>query len=475
MTNVDGAPRDDAESRSWEERVVHSPDGRFAHRPREVLVPADQAEQARSIIQESFGADVETVSDDVAGFVLLRGDFQPLLVVDELRAARITALPNHVYFAHSCGCAGSCPPHPSSWAGCAQSGHTAFGYGYAGWSAHGDPFSSNPFSSNPFSSNPFSSNPSEFGLAGVTPGGLWRQTGRRRSSARPAPVPHPQPVAGEAGAEPPGAEVVVLDTGLLGVATARPTLLPETWAGDRDDVPDHDRDTFLDPVAGHGTFIAGLIAEYAPSCTVRVRGIVTNLGDTDEEQVAKALQALYGRVDFVNMSFSSYSPLAPEGPVAAAVRRLQREPSPAGSRSSAPRDEQGAVVVASAGNDATCLPTYPAALPGVVSVGAIGPSGPAPFTNYGRWVRACAPGVDLVSTFFSGFDGPEVSAPGQPDPDRFDGWARWSGTSFSAPIVVACLARTVYRTGCSPRQAVAQLIDAPGLGAMPWLGTVVNP
>jgi Subtilase family len=467
MSTSDEAPRARGESRTWEERVVYSPDGRFAYRPREVLVPAEQAEEARRIIEASFGTEVATASEPIAGFVLLRGNFPPLPVVEELRAARITAVPNHVYFAHcSGGCSGCCPPHPSLWAGCSASGHATWpGSGYAGWSAHGDPFSSNPFSSNPFSSNP-----SDFGLAGATPAEWWARTGRRRSSARPAP--EPQPADAEPESDPAGAAVVVLDTGLV---PPPPALLPAAWLADRNDVADDDGDTFLDPVAGHGTFIAGLIARYAASCTVRVRGIVSNLGDTDECTVADALQRLYGDVDFVNMSFSSYSPLATEGPVAAAVRRLQREPSPAGRRSNVARVEQGAVVVASAGNDGTCLPTYPGALQGVVSVGAIGPSGPAPFTNYGRWVRACAPGVDLVSTFFSGFNGPDVAVPGQPDPDRFDGWARWSGTSFSAPVVVACLARLVYRTGCSPLQAVARLIDAPGLGALPWLGTVVNP
>ena len=38
---------------------------------------------------------------------------------------------------------------------------------------------------------------------------------------------------------------------------------------------------------------------------------------------------------------------------------------------------KGVVVVASAGNDGTCEPMFPAALPGVVSVGAVGPDGPA--------------------------------------------------------------------------------------------------
>ena len=47
--------------------------------------------------------------------------------------------------------------------------------------------------------------------------------------------------------------------------------------------------------------------------------------------------------------------------------------------------------MASAGNDALSRPVLPAALPGVVGVGALGPGGPAPFPNYGPWVDACAP------------------------------------------------------------------------------------
>ena len=63
---------------------------------------------------------------------------------------------------------------------------------------------------------------------------------------------------------------------------------------------------------------------------------------------------------------------------------------------------EGIVVVASAGNDGVCRPAYPAAFDGVVSVAALGPDGPAPFSNWGSWVRACAPGVDVASTFYIG-------------------------------------------------------------------------
>ncbi len=49
------------------------------------------------------------------------------------------------------------------------------------------------------------------------------------------------------------------------------------------------------------------------------------------------------------------------------------------------------------------------------------------------------------------------------DPDDFSGWASWSGTSFSAPLVVAALARHMLMTGGSGADAVEAVIDDPGL------------
>jgi subtilisin family serine protease len=109
----------------------------------------------------------------------------------------------------------------------------------------------------------------------------------------------------------------------------------------------------------------------------------------------------------------------------------------------------------------------------VVSVGAIGPGGPAPFTNWGPWVRACAPGVGVVSSFFD-WDGTTVAPPGVKDAEKFSGWAEWSGTSFSAPVVVGALAHEMVARKLTVAQAVERLIDAPGLTRIPYLGTVVN-
>jgi subtilisin family serine protease len=118
----------------------------------------------------------------------------------------------------------------------------------------------------------------------------------------------------------------------------------------------------------------------------------------------------------------------------------------------------------------------------VVSVGALGPYGPAGFTNYGEWVRACAEGVDLVSTFFDGFDGrwgPMTLENGNGDliesfdPDHFKGWARWSGTSFAAPVVVSALI-VGMDDGRTADEAVEYLIDDPRRRRIPCLGTVVS-
>jgi subtilisin family serine protease len=147
----------------------------------------------------------------------------------------------------------------------------------------------------------------------------------------------------------------------------------------------------------------------------------------------------------------------------------------------------GVCVVASAGNDATNRPSYPAAFaPGdgglgddgarvpVVSVGALNPDGTvALFSNDGPWVRFWRPGAALVSTLPTTFDGSEearnvlVGDRGEIraalDPDDFTaGFAVWSGTSFAAPVLAGQLARRLQEAmpedpgGAPPAEAVAR-------------------
>jgi hypothetical protein len=434
----------------WNERVRFDPAGGFAYVPNTAIV-RDSVVDA-DFLAEILGPDegLIFIDDPTTEFRALRGTFDTLRVVAHLRAKGIDAQPDHVLFSHATTCC-CCGPHPAA----------GFDPGLVANPFHANPFHANPFHANPFHANPFHAN--------------WADpNGPSRSSARPADPPawyagraSASATSSTYAAEAPTPQVIVLDTGLA--TTDLPEFLqraPVTAAAAKagqqraPDVADSNRDGWLDPAAGHGTFIAGIIERIAPGCVVEVRQVLGPQGEGTESEVVAAIDdiALAEKTpDFLSLSFGGYvwerAPM-----LSAAVLRAQ---------------QRGIVVVASAGNDGTCRPSFPAAIPGVVSVGAIGPDGPAWFSNYGDWVRACAPGVDVVSAFFASFDGLEVPSAGR-DIDTFRSWATWSGTSFSTPAVVGALVREMRATICSQAEAVTRLIDAPWLGRIPGLGTVVN-
>jgi hypothetical protein len=411
-----------------------------------------------SVVDEDFVAEIlgpdeglTFIDDPTTEFRAMRGTFDTIRVVAHLRTKGVDAQPEHVLFAHGTACS-CCGPHPAA----------GFDPRFVANPFHANPFHANPFHANPFHANPFHANPFHANPADPN--------GPSRSSARPANPPEwysradyqKEPTSEESpSTESP--QVVVLDTGLAATADL-PVFLNRasvSKTGPRDDdVPDVNQDRWLDPVAGHGTFIAGIIERIAPGCAVEVRRVLGPQGNGIESEIVDAIDdiALAEKTpDFLSLSFGGY--VWEKAPMlSAAVLRAQ---------------QRGIVVVASAGNDCTCRPSFPAAIPGVVSVGAIGPDGPAWFSNYGDWVRACAPGVDVVSAFFSSFEGLEVPSAGR-DIDSFRAWATWSGTSFAAPAVVGALVREMRATSCTQAEAVARLIDAPWLGRIPGLGTVVN-
>lgn len=223
----------------------------------------------------------------------------------------------------------------------------------------------------------------------------------------------------------------------------------------------------LPAYAGHGTFMAGLVRQACPSARILgvpffgADGVVCewDLLDVLERLVLRQVRARHGRedgeIDVVCLSLGYYheDPDDPDFDVMLTAR-LQA------------LAMLGVVVVASAGNDATVRPCFPAAFaPGgphdhesradrapLVAVGATNIDGTsALFSNDGPWVRAWRRGVSLLSTF------PRVDAGSAPtvqvesptgrmraslDNDDFSsGFALWSGTSFAAPLFAGEVAR----------------------------------
>jgi len=235
-------------------------------------------------------------------------------------------------------------------------------------------------------------------------------------------------------------------------------------------VVEHPLEGVLDPYSGHGTFIAGLVHQTCPDADILSVRVMPSEGTVPEHVLLEALNLLVCRqmeaqrdgrtediIDVLCLSLGYYHEQLGDD----SLDPLLWEPIRA-------LGECGVLVVASAGNDATSRPMYPAAftpyeggLVGepsnscvpVLSVGALNPNGTiALFSNAGTWVVCNQPGAALVSTLpkfnasaqaaygFLSPDGRRESV----DPDNFDsGFGVWSGTSFAAPILAGKLAATL--------------------------------
>jgi hypothetical protein len=457
-----GEPRREAalrERATLSERIAVAPAHGVAYVPDRVLCRGAEAERrVERVARSAKRVELDQRDEDAEGPRWVRWEDvpEPLALVELLRSDGLEVQPEHVFFAHPCD-------------PCAAAAHPCMAFGElrpAPYHAHS--YRANPYHAHSYRANPFRANP-------------YHAHEVMTSSAAPAA----DRAFPERHLEGPGAHprITVLDTGLAGgteggvtnADSQRPALL--TVAGDPDriagamDHPDASimtprgsvpSDGWLNPVAGHGTFIAGLIEQLAPGCRVRVEGVVGPLGDVREGDV---YQAILAEADHPSAERPAMLSMSFGGRVLGSAPALRS----AVARATA----AGILVVASAGNDGSPLPQYPAAFPHVIAVAAIGPDGPPPWTNYGDWVDACAPGVDLVSAFFAAFNGPSPIV-NTVDPDDFAEWATWSGTSFSAPVVVAALAREMVLGDCAAAAAADRVIRAPHLLRIPCLGTVVN-
>ncbi|WP_327000902.1 S8/S53 family peptidase [Dactylosporangium sp. NBC_01737] len=311
----------------------------------------------------------------------------------------------------------------------------------------------------------------------------------RRSAYPPDPPPpplltpprHPDEHAGR------GVDVLVVDTGLVPDYQKHPTI-SDVKGGLRSPVPEG----VVTQYYGHGTFIAGVLKNIAPGVRLTVSEELQHAGSISEfhlgERLLEALAVWQssdgetGRWPDI-ISLSAGAPTEDDQPLRGLeefIRQLEKHTE--------------TVLVAAAGNDGEPRqPFWPAALApryaesrAIVAVGALREDGVgrACFSNCGDWVSVYAEGERLVNTFTWGTytnahnntrdcryhvgyhplyrDCTCVTAGAQGDRVEFDGFARWSGTSFATPIVAGRIARCMNLDGRprTSRQAAQYLLSS---------------
>lgn len=225
-----------------------------------------------------------------------------------------------------------------------------------------------------------------------------------------------------------GADVAVVDTG---IDSDHPDLSGKVVAEKDLSRPDSLGGAGVTDYVGHGTHVAGIaaantdngagIAGACPGCGLINAKVAGFDGSYDSEIAEGITWAVDNGAEVVNVSL--------EGPERSAVLRNATEYA----------WNNGAIVVAAAGNQGTNTLTYPAGYSNVVGVAGTGKNERrASFSNSGKHVDVAAPGDNIVSTVPDG------------------GYEAKSGTSMSSPLV-AGVAGLMSSQGMTNDQILSRL------------------
>ncbi|MDX6699561.1 MAG: serine protease [Solirubrobacteraceae bacterium] len=265
-----------------------------------------------------------------------------------------------------------------------------------------------------------------------------------------------------------GATVAILDTGVAYRTTRRfrrsPDFVGTRFAPGYDFV---DRDRFPDDQNGHGTFVAGVVAErvnndraltgIAYGATIMPVRVLDDQGLGDAAAIAKGIRyAARTGANVINLSleFDSSVPGSQIPEVLSAIRYAQRK---------------NVLVVAASGNEALRIVAYPARATGVMSVGATTEHlCQAEYSNDGRGLDIVAPGGGADAAID---DDPTHCRPdGRPGRDvfqlTFQGSVRrfglpggYQGTSMATPHVSAIAALVIASGVIGPRPTPRAIED----------------
>jgi subtilisin family serine protease len=216
-----------------------------------------------------------------------------------------------------------------------------------------------------------------------------------------------------------GVIVAVVDTG---VDFSHPLLAGSIASGgfdfvardldpsDERDFVDNDNDGTVDEQYGHGTFIASLVLAIAPDAQILPVRVLDAEGFGNASTVgAGIVWAADAGAQIINVSIE----MATDSEAVKEAISYARD--------------RGATVVAAAGNGGNSDIGFPARFSDVLAVTSLGVGDVvAPFANTGSQIDLAAPGMDLIGAV--------------PMDLNLAGTARWSGTSFSVPLVAGSAA-----------------------------------
>ncbi len=216
--------------------------------------------------------------------------------------------------------------------------------------------------------------------------------------------------------------------------------------------------------AGHGTLVAGIIAEIDPQVRILPLKVLNFIGQGRASRVAEAIYYAVGMgARVINLSLGG------------------NERSQAAERALAYAGSKGVLVVMAAGNDgARIARAGPSSLPNVITVGATGVDDKrASFSNYGA-IDLAAPGIDILSLRARRTDvqlvaGVENYVAGRNFVGEKARYYRANGTSFAAPFVSGVAALILSQSPNLDAISVKRMIvqsarDAGAVGVNPETG-----
>ena len=244
-----------------------------------------------------------------------------------------------------------------------------------------------------------------------------------------------------------GSQEIVIAVVDSGIKLDHPEFAGRLVAGydfvNHDDQPDDDM--------GHGTHVAGIIAAaldngqgvagVCPNCRLMPVKVLNQSNIGSWSQLAQGiLFAVDNGARVINLSLGA---TIPSETLAVAIQYAL---------------DSGVVVVAAAGNNGSDAPFYPAALDGVIAVGATTDQDVRwSRSNYGSYIDLVAPGALVYSTY-NDLD------------NMFHGYTYMSGTSMASPFVsgVAGLLLSANSELTVQQVTDAMIAGAEDLGAAGW-------